>query len=288
MKTLSEKASAKIVQNLPYLRRYARALTGSQSRGDEYVRLCLEALLEEAAWMEPSDVRVQLFAAFHHAWTVVQSSVPPSVAAEFPQADDQARYCLVNLPSIERQVLLLVYLEGFSYEDVAYILRISEAEVREHLRAARNNIQRQPPASILIIEDEPLVALDIGEIVAEMGHTVCGTAARAQEAIELAERMRPTLILEDINLKDGDSGIDAVRSILTTVDAPVVFVTGYPERLLQGESVEPAFIVTKPFEPETLKTIVGQALSLIPRPAAGNDLAERPCRASSTMIHGLS
>jgi CheY-like chemotaxis protein len=123
-------------------------------------------------------------------------------------------------------------------------------------------MQRQTATSVLIIEDEQLIAMDLARIVEEMGHRLCGTASRQKEAVELAERMRPGLVLADIQLQDGESGIQAVREILRKIDAPVIFVTGFPERLLTGESLEPAFVITKPFNPQALKTAIAQALSL--------------------------
>jgi CheY-like chemotaxis protein len=72
-------------------------------------------------------------------------------------------------------------------------------------------------------------------------------------------------MLADIQLKGGDSGLDAVAGILTTANVPVIFVTGFPEALLTGERPEPAFVVTKPFDPEVLTATIGQALSVTPR-----------------------
>jgi DNA-directed RNA polymerase specialized sigma24 family protein len=256
-----------IVTYLPYLRRYARALTGSQARGDEYVRVCLETILAEPTRIvADGDIRLQLFSTFHDVWTVVQQAAPDAEPAdgEPRRADERIRQGLATLPPIERQVLLLVSLEGFSYEDAGYILGLEEDEVRDYFAAARNEMQRQTAAAILIIEDEQVIAMDIARIVQEMGHRIVGTASREREAIQLAERERPALVLADIQLKDGDSGIDAVHEILKRIDAPVIFVTGFPERLLTGERLEPAFVVTKPFKPETLKAAVSQALSVDP------------------------
>ena len=70
-------------------------------------------------------------------------------------------------------------------------------------------------------------------------------------------------MLADIQLRDGDSGIVAVREILKAVSAPVIFVTGFPERLLTGHGLEPAFIITKPFDPEMLKTAMAHALNSV-------------------------
>ncbi|HEX6102970.1 MAG TPA: response regulator [Alphaproteobacteria bacterium] len=260
--------SHEIARHLPFLRRYARALTGSQERGDRYVRVCLETILEEPGRIVPDeDPRLQLYSVFHDVWAVVQSVAPEDDGDPDGAGGDSLQQGLAALPAIERQVLLLISLEGFSYEETAQILGIERDEVRLLLHAAQEEMQRQTAASVLIIEDEQLIAMDLARIVEEMGHRLCGTAARQQEAIEIAERTRPGLVLADIQLQNGDNGIQTVREILRRIDAPVIFVTGFPERLLTGEALEPAFVITKPFNPQTLKTAIAQALSLSRDPA---------------------
>jgi len=253
-----------IVRLLPYLRRYARALTGSQSTGDQYVRLCLEAILAEPERIKNADdLRVELFTVFHDAWDIVDSALPQAGVGGDVQAGD-LRKQLAALPSRERQVLLLVSLERFSTAETARILDIAESDVVAELEHARQDLRRQAAARVLIIEDEPVIAMDIAGIVESLGHQVVGIAARQAEAVELARRHEPGLVLADVQLQDGDSGIVTVQEILRTMDAPVIFVTGFPERLLTGDRVEPTFIVTKPFDPETLKVAIGQALSFSP------------------------
>ena len=260
--------SHEIARHLPFLRRYARALTGSQERGDRYVRVCLETILEEPGRIVPDeDPRLQLYSVFHDVWAVVQSVAPEDDGDPDGAGGDSLQQGLAALPAIERQVLLLISLEGFSYEETAQILGLERDEVRLLLHAAQEEMQRQTAASVLIIEDEQLIAMDLARIVEEMGHRLCGTAARQQEAIEIAERTRPGLVLADIQLQNGDNGIQTVREILRRIDAPVIFVTGFPERLLTGEALEPAFVITKPFNPQTLKTAIAQALSLSRDPA---------------------
>jgi CheY-like chemotaxis protein/DNA-directed RNA polymerase specialized sigma24 family protein len=256
-----------IVRLLPYLRRYARALTGAQATGDEYVRLCLEAILAEPERIKnAADLRVELFAVFHDAWDIVDSAIPAgdAAAAEDPGLNRQ----LAALPSIERQVLLLIALERFSTAEAARILDLDEADVVRKLDVARQELRRQATTRVLIIEDEPVIAMDIAGIVESLGHEVIGVAGRQAEAVELARKHRPGLVLADVQLQDGDSGIVTVQEIMRSMDAPVIFVTGFPERLLTGDRVEPAFIVTKPFDPETLKVAIVQALSFsTPQPA---------------------
>ena len=255
-----------IVRLLPYLRRYARALTGAQSTGDEYVRLCLESILAEPARIKnAADLRVELFAVFHDAWDIVDSALPD---AEGGVDQTGIKRQLAALPSIERQVLLLIALERFSTAETARILDLDEADVIRKLDMARQELRRQATTKVLIIEDEPVIAMDVAGIVESLGHEVIGVAGRQAEAVELARKHQPGLVLADVQLQDGDSGIVTVQEIMQSMEAPVIFVTGFPERLLTGDRVEPAFIVTKPFDPETLKVAIVQALSFATPAAA--------------------
>jgi CheY-like chemotaxis protein/DNA-directed RNA polymerase specialized sigma24 family protein len=251
-----------ILKLLPFVRRYARALTGSQTRGDNYVRLCLETILAEPGRMEGEDAKLQLFKAFHDAWRAVDTQIASS-RSSLSERGPQISRGLAALPSLERQVLLLTFLEEFSLEDTASIVGVNQEQARLLLDNARNEVQLVSSVPILIIEDEPMIALELGRIVRDLGHRVCGTAARQSEAIELAARAQPALILADIQLKGRDSGIAAVQEILKNVEVPVIFVTGFPERLLTGDKLEPAFVVPKPFSPEMLKAAIGQALSVV-------------------------
>jgi CheY-like chemotaxis protein len=112
----------------------------------------------------------------------------------------------------------------------------------------------------LIIEDEPLIAMDIEDIVVRLGHRVTGVARTRSEAVKLAAGKRPGIILADIQLADGSSGLDAVNEMLRTFEVPVIFITAYPERFLTGERPEPAFLIAKPFQPATVSAVLSQAL----------------------------
>ena len=89
-------------------------------------------------------------------------------------------------------------------------------------------------------------------------------AATRDEAVKQARAQKPGLVLADIRLADGSSGIDAVSEILKGFDIPVIFITAYPERLLTGERPEPTYLITKPFLSTTVKATVGQALFFHP------------------------
>lgn len=252
-----------VVKLLPFVRRYARALTGSQTRGDNYVRLCLETILAEPARLRGDDLKFKLFEAFHDAWRAVDGDVAAFGERPLPSDDAPGGRGLAALPAVERQILLLTFLEEFSLPDTAAIVGLSVEETERLLERARREVQLVSSVPIMIIEDEPMIAMELGRIVRELGHRVCGTAARHVEAVDLATRTHPALILADIQLKGDDSGIDAVQDILKRFDVPIIFVTGFPERLLTGEHLEPAFVISKPFSPDMLKAAIGQALSVV-------------------------
>ena len=248
-----------IRQNLPFLRRYARAISGEQRAGDVAVRACLQSLLATPANDSTLDRRL-LFRALHDVWS------SPAAMAHDPAEVIQGR--LDSLSPLQRQALVLTMLEGFSPDDAAFILRISdEAEFARLLAAAKRELSAQRPTRIHILEDEPVIALDIASIVQQSGHQVVGIAATHAEAVALAEAERPGLVLADIQLADDSSGIEAVGEILGSQAVPVIFVTAYPDRLLTGERTEPTFLITKPFEAEHLNVTISQALSVPPAAA---------------------
>jgi DNA-directed RNA polymerase specialized sigma24 family protein/CheY-like chemotaxis protein len=247
-----------IAEHLPYLRRYARALCGTQKSGDAYVRACLEAIVADKSVLDASlSPRVGLYRLFHKLWNSAHIEVP---AGGVKRNADGVERRLSELTPARRQALLLTAMEGFNISDTAHILEVDEEEVKQMVSQAVREISNQPSTKVLIIEDEPIISLDLQSIVREMGHTVAAIATTRDEAVRAARKTEPGLVLADIKLADGSSGIDAVRQILSEVEVPIVFITAYPERLLTGERPEPTFLVTKPFVPETVRVAVSQAL----------------------------
>ncbi len=258
--------TALITAQLPRLRRYARALTGSQRIGDRMVQVCLEAVVtDRPSGAAATASRLDLFRLFHDvrpAFRLEAGAGRLDVVAD--PIDRRMQERLIDLPDLDRQLLLLTELEGFSPSEAAAIVRIDDQAAVGLLKQAWATLRHQAPTRVLIIEDEPVIALDIASIVRAMGHSVAGVASRLDMAIDLAHSREPGLVLADIQLQDGSTGVDAVDTILKTVTLPVVFVTAFPERLLTGERREPEFVVEKPFESKTLEVAVSQALFCAP------------------------
>lgn len=252
-----------LAPHLPFLRRYARALTGSQTHGDAFVRATLEAIVASPESF-PRDVepRLGLYKTFHAIWSTanIEEGDEPSSGNGFANAEGIAQARLSRITPLSRQALLLTALEGFSASDAAYLIGAGPQDVDSLVSEAMEEIERQTLADVLIIEDEPIIAMDIETIVRDLGHNVTGVAVTRDEAVAQARAHPPGLVLADIQLADDSSGIDAVRDILAEFAVPVIFITAFPERLLTGTRPEPTFLITKPFQRATVKAAIAQAL----------------------------
>jgi DNA-directed RNA polymerase specialized sigma24 family protein len=251
--------TARVATHLPYLRRFARAVTGSQTSGDAYVAATLEALIEDISlFPKAGNDRIAVYKLFAQIFGRLDVDLP---AVDSPFAwEKRASENLANLPKQERLAFLLVSVEGFAPVEAAEILDVDEANFSSLIEQASRQISEQVATDIMIIEDEPLIALDIEQMVEDLGHRVTGIARTHTEAVRLFNESRPKMILADIQLADGSSGIDAVNDILKVDSIPVIFITAFPERLLTGQRPEPAFLVTKPFNPDMVKALISQAL----------------------------
>ncbi|SPH23472.1 putative transcriptional regulatory protein pdtaR [Defluviimonas aquaemixtae] len=247
-----------VAANVPFLRRYARALTGSQETGDRYAAATLEAILQDdTAPPEDTDHKIRLFRAFHLVWSSAGAPVGEPDSSLSARAQDH----MVDLTPNTREALLLHAIEAFTTDEVAQIMSVAPDEAVELIAIARREMERSVAGKVMIIEDEAIIALDISGIVTEMGHSVTGIARTRTEAVRLAAENRPDLILADIQLADNSSGIDAVNDILGQFeDLPVIFITAFPERLLTGQRPEPAFLITKPFSEDQVRSAVSQAM----------------------------
>jgi CheY-like chemotaxis protein len=258
--------AASISPHLPYLRRFSRALTGTQQAGDAYVAALLEALIADPNSIDASpEIRVSLYRMFCRLWESIPLNLKATpggseTIANPPRWAAMAQHRLATIPPRAREAFLLMAIEGFSTKNIATILERDEAAVATLIDEAAKAIVEQVATNVMIIEDEPIIAMDIEAILENLGHTVTGVARTHRQALQLAGQKRPGLILADIQLADGSSGIDAVNQILTSYQVPVIFITSFPERLLTGQRPEPTFLITKPFTPEMVKAVVSQAL----------------------------
>ena len=154
----------------------------------------------------------------------------------------------------------MLALEGFSETEAAQILEIPVAQLRGLVEESGRELAAEIATDVLIIEDDTFIAMELETLVEGLGHRVLGVARTHAEALALTKKKQPGLILADIQLADGSSGLEAVNELLASFEAPVIFITAYPDRLLTGERPEPAFLITKPYQPDTVKAIVSQAL----------------------------
>jgi len=251
---------AEVAAHLPFLRRYARALTGSQATGDAFVQATREAALaDEELANSLKGGRVPLYAAFNKVWSSAYMEVAEDTSASGIHeiaAQDQLR----KITPLNRQALLLTTVEDFSPFEAAEIMGVAEDDVRRLVAEAVEEIERENTTSVLIIEDEPLISMQLEDLVRSLGHEICGTAATRAQALEVVGETTPGLVLADIQLADGSSGLDAVDDILEMGSVPVIFITAYPERLLTGDRTEPTYLITKPFQEDTVRAAISQAL----------------------------
>jgi len=247
-----------VAQYLPFLRRYARALTGSQNSGDAYVATTLEALIADPAVID--DAKVPPRVAIYRLFTKIWNSVPVNGAAGAREGGLPGDQKLANLTPLPRQAFLLVALEGFPESDAATVLGIDGTRLRSLVEDSGRELAAEIATDVLIIEDDTFIAMELESLVQGLGHRVIGVARTHGEAVKLTNKKTPGLILADIQLADGSSGLEAVNELLGSLEVPVIFITAYPERFLTGERPEPAFLIAKPFQPATVSAIASQAL----------------------------
>lgn len=232
---MTDHANSELLHALPYARRYARALTGTQADGDRLVAEVLRAGLPDMA------PRLALYAAITRA---------------APEPRDSSL-----LTARQRQLLLLTALEDLRLNDAAVVVGLGAEVAGFEIEVARSALRAASVTDVIVIEDEPVIAMDIRRLVEACGHRVVGVAASEAAAVRLSEQHPPGLIVADINLGRGGDGISAVTRIARTMPVPVIFVTAYPERLLTAERPEPAFLITKPFDPMALAVATYQAIT---------------------------
>ncbi len=116
--------------------------------------------------------------------------------------------------------------------------------------------------SILVVEDDPLVGLDVSQALKGFGYDVIGPVVSGEEALELAPSISPALILMDVSLKGRLDGVDTVSKLPRNIDAPVVFLTAdTDEQTLQRAMLtRPYGYLIKPFDPLELRSTIEVSL----------------------------
>lgn len=258
-----------IAPHLPHLRRFARLLTGNRHAGDSAVARVLQAIAADPACFPDLPPHPGLYKCFLETLTRRYRDSGPAPGL----VGGTAARSLAAMTPESRLAFLLVSVEGFSAAEAAGILELSERRIGELLAEAGAEIGRQIATNVLVIEDEPLIALDLQRILEDLGHSVSSIARTRKDALRAAQAHKPGLVIADIRLADGSSGLDAVNDILRAFSVPVVFVTAFPEKLATGTGPEPTFLIPKPFREEAVKAIVSQVLFFDQqaRPAAHDD-----------------
>jgi DNA-directed RNA polymerase specialized sigma24 family protein/CheY-like chemotaxis protein len=246
----------KIDPHLPHLRRFARLLTGSQQAGDAAVARVLHMITADPTLFPSLPPRLALYQCFLSLLTRRYRDSGPQAGV----LGVTAARSLAALTPEARQAFLLVTVEGFDQRQAAQILEVTKTRIDDLLQESGTEIGRQLATDVLIIEDEPLIALDLKRILQDLGHRVSLIARTYKDALRAAAQEKPGLVIADIRLADGSSGLDAVNDILGGFAVPVVFVTAYPEKLSTGQRPEPTFLIAKPFREEAVKAIVSQVL----------------------------
>src|SRR3954471_18942198 len=120
-------------------------------------------------------------------------------------------------------------------------------------------VKSKPPAQILIMEDEPLVALELQLLVEDMGHQVCAVVATEADAVREADVTAPDLVIADIQLRQGN-GIRAMERIADRREVPVIFVSGN-HAFTPNPQIRTARFIAKPFRVESLRKAVADIIA---------------------------
>jgi CheY-like chemotaxis protein len=250
-----------LIDCLPALRRYTRFVTGSRDFAEALCRAALGAMSDiHPQWPPGRDTRIQAYRAVStllntpSSWDLAGWHADKEPKREI---EDRAR----RLTPWSRQAYILMTMEGFSFKEAAKILDLEPGELDSWLALAKHEIANQVATTVLIIEDEVFIARDLEKIVKGLGHSVVAKVRTRGAARAVISSQKPGIILADIQLADGSSGIDAVNDWLREQGSiPIIFITAYPDQLITGERPEPAFLIAKPFQVNEVQAAINQVL----------------------------
>ena len=231
-----------VSQQLPFMRRYARAATGDLNSGDDAVESALEELIKlefDVAFPAHAVDKIYLFG-------LLEKQLDERLSSN----DDER----------SRRAVLLTAMEGFPSGAASKIMQVTQEELQRLMILAERNLVDALATRMLIIEDEPLIASHIKQISESIGHRVIGIASTAKEAVELYRQEKPDIVLSDIQLADQSLGTDAIDAMELPETVPVIFITAYPEKLLRDKAEGPTYLITKPFKTDYVKAVISHAL----------------------------
>lgn len=234
-------AADRIEKLVPYLRRYARAATGDTQIGDSSVERVLKQILVKALENELDEDEV-------------------TREAIFKQLELDLEQVVEGRAAKARRALLLIAVEGFPENVARRVLGVDQEELAQLVELAERDFAASTATSMLIVEDEPLISAQLKRLSEGLGHKVIGVASTADRAVELQSERQPDIVLCDIHLADGSLGTDAIAAMNLPDNVPVVFITAYPEEYLSSLNEGPSYLITKPFDPEYVKAVIGHAL----------------------------
>lgn len=130
------------------------------------------------------------------------------------------------------------------------------------MRSDQAKPEQSSPLRVLVVEDELIIAWELSDMLARLGHEVCGIAVDTSEALALASEHRPDLVLMDVRLRRGDDGITAAAAIRAAMPARVVFSTAYandPTTRARMLAAGAADILSKPVLIQDLRRALADA-----------------------------
>ena len=239
---MRRKTARIIAPHISALRRYARALDAKDAA--RLVRKTLDAVDKQAYRQLPErDVRLRLFRDFHD----VHARAKPHATAAQKNSHG----------------LMLRYSQGFSIQDVAAILRCDAFNLQARLAGAYRDLHEQASSDVLVVEDDPVLANGLVEMIESLGHRVLGVARTQDEAVLTASAVRLDALVVDMDREPIDrQGKRNARSgsadqLLRAIGVPIVVVLPQVEVDDDG----PAYAVGTPFQSAELKVMLSQALT---------------------------
>ncbi len=230
------------------LRRYAYCILGNRRLSDIAVEAALNALVSDVTSVCGRAIsRLDLYRKVNEAAVANSNNVSAAAGTGFFTE-------FHRLSREQRQVAALRAVIGLPYSDIASVMSMTEKAVRRSYCEALLML-REKPAAVLIIEDEVFIALDLQQIVRNLGFSVAGIAKNRAEALRIAGLVKPKLILADYKLRD-DTGVEVVKAIREQMDANVIYVTSHPEAVAAMRDSEDDLVISKPFNPRTIAVAV--------------------------------